>query len=276
MPNALRLEDAYALRDEGRYSESRDAFREIEERTDNVLLKANARLGSSMAAVGLADNDLARKHLAWIKEFLTHYEANSNADDDFEVRRLKILVAVQEAIIEAAEGKPETALGTYDSLIDSCKADLLKQEFSDIRDTLYGEKAFLLADLMSFEQALPILEKLEASQSRNSSVLFYLGYCYMEMKMFTAARDRLEKATALGLTGNFRFRARWALGITLCGLGDYENAKVEFERSRKTASEFDVVEGKLFQWLKYCCQQLGLEQEAAEYARLAEGSGPVS
>ena len=275
MPNALRLEDAYALRDEGRYSESREAFREIEEKTDNVFVKATARLGAAMAAVGLGDNDLARKQLDRIKEFLTHYETASNAVEEFELQRLKIVVEIQEATIEAAEGNAQAALSRYNSLMETYKTDLLKQDFSDIRDTLYGEKAFLLADNLSFEQALPILEKLETSHSRNSSVLFYLGYCYMAMKKFSAAREKLEKAIALGLIGNFRFRAHWALGITLCELGDYTTAKVELEQSRDTASPTDIVEGKLFQWLEYCCKQLGLEQEATEYARLAEGADPL-
>ena len=273
MPVPLRLEDAYALRDNGRYSASYEAFLEIEAKTDNVFVKANARLGAALAAVGLGNNDLSRSQLATIREFLTHPVSTSSAEEAYELQRLKIAVEIQEATIEAAEGKAQAALSRYNSLIDLYKTDLVREDFRDIRDTLYGEKAFLLADLLSFEGALPILEKLEGSQSRNSSVLFYLGYCYMEIKRFGVAREKLEKAIALGLIGNFSFRAHWALGISLCKLGDYASAKTEFERSRSTASPADLANGRVLQWLEYCCEQLGLKEEAIEYARLIGGTG---
>lgn len=150
--------------------------------------------------------------------------------------------------------------------------ELAQPDLRDIRETIQGERAFLLADLGRFAEAIPILETLEPSQHENSSLLFYLGYCYAMIGDYHRARPKLEAALKVGVPPFMLSAAHSSLGFAYYMAGEYSRAKLELEIGARTASAEYLKQGRIWQWLEATCKALGLEGEAERYAKLAGSS----
>jgi tetratricopeptide (TPR) repeat protein len=257
---------AYALLRRRKFKESYDSFCKAADAAETQTEKATMLLGSVNALLGLRELHLAEQELERVRDIVSRFDTDLVSDE--RLQKLTAGIELHDAMLAAAEEKQTEALRSFDSIVE--KYDLDDPNFADIRDAVYGERAFLLADLGLCAEALPTLQKLEPSQSENPSVIFYLGFCYFEDKNYSRAREKLEKAISLSLTGNFQFRAHWALGIILCEVTEYKTAISEFEKARSVATPSEVVRGRIFVWLEYCCKQLGLKDKAAEYALLAK------
>jgi tetratricopeptide (TPR) repeat protein len=273
MTDSSLLDKAYALRQEGKFKESYDTLCEAARIADDPMEQASALIGGITDLLSLGDIALAKKQLQTIKGILADSNSSPTLDQDQRIR-INLEAELQEALIVVAEtvsrDKTKEALATFDSLIKKYGSSLEAPYLKDIKETIYAERAFILADLGFPSEALPVLQELEASYSKNPAVLFYLGYCQWSIKNHVLARKTLEKAIALGLSGNFEFRAHWALGGSLCETGDYGHARVELERARALASPSDLTHSQIFQWLEYCCKELGMKEEAALYAQLSK------
>jgi tetratricopeptide (TPR) repeat protein len=266
MAKAAAWDTAYTLLQQRRFKESHDEFRKAADTAETQMEKAIILLGSVNALLGLREIRLAKEELERVRVIVSRFDTRLASDEDLE--RITAGIELHDAMLAVAEEKQAEALRSLNLIIE--KYDLDDPNFADIRDAVCGERAFLLADLGSFTEALAALQKLEPSQSKNPVVIFYLGFCYFEGKDYDRAREKLEKAISMGLTGNFAFRAHWALGIILCELTEYKTAVFEFEAARSAATSSEIVRGNIFGWLEYCCKQLGLKHEAAKYALLAK------
>jgi tetratricopeptide (TPR) repeat protein len=271
MTESTLWDKAYALRQEGKFKEAYDVLCEIATGGRDPMEKASALLGGITDLITLKDFRSACKQLETIKSILARSDATPTLNQDQRLR-LNAEADLQEALIAVAqaftEEQQKETLAAFDSMIKKYGPSLDVPFLKDIKEAIYGERAFILADLGFFTEALPALQEVEVSHPKNSSVIFYLGYCHWSTKNYHLARKTLEKAIALGLSGNFEFRAHLALGCTLCETGYYGHARVELERARALATPYDLTQGKVFQWLEYCYKQLGMTNEAAQYAHL--------
>ena len=73
---------------------------------------------------------------------------------------------------------------------------------------------------------------------------------------------------SLPLPAHLEYRSRFELGIVHVALGGYARAKIEFETALQTANAKYLKDGAVWRRLEVCCRQLGLQEEAARYARM--------
>ncbi len=91
-------------------------------------------------------------------------------------------------------------------------------------------------------------------------------------KDFARARQKLERAISIGLKPQLDFQAHCSLGMALYELGEYAQAKLEFEHGVRAATPRYIKEAKIWKWLEYTCISLGLKEEAGHYASLSRPS----
>jgi len=60
-------------------------------------------------------------------------------------------------------------------------------------------RAFILADLGRWKEALPLLKGIESPREYKEGVAFYLGYCYASAGEYSKAKPCLIEALNLGL-----------------------------------------------------------------------------
>jgi len=194
-----------------------------------------------------------------------------NADDENR-RRLLIWAELEDARIVAAEERLQEALGSLSRILANHQSELSKPGFAEIFQAVQRDRAFLLTDMGSFQEALPLLEEVDLADPHDRWTLFYLGYCYSCTGKFADSQPKLEEALRLGLTPDFEGRAHCALGASSYELGDYAKAKSELEKGVKMASPRYVKQAGIWKWLEYTCISLGLNDEAERYRRLARPS----
>jgi tetratricopeptide (TPR) repeat protein len=94
-------------------------------------------------------------------------------------------------------------------------------------------RAFILADLGRWKEALPILEGITSPQEYREGVAFYLGHCYVSGKEYKKAKPYLVEALKLGLPPSLEYRAHNELGIVYFALGGYAQVKIELRKRSK-------------------------------------------
>jgi tetratricopeptide (TPR) repeat protein len=142
----------------------------------------------------------------------------------------------------------------------------------DFYESIQIRRAFILADLGRWKEALPILEGLTSTQEYKEGIAFYLGHCYVESGDYYRAEEKLTEALKLGLPSHLEYCAHCELGTTYYHLENYSRAKEEFERGAKQADATYIKKSQVWKWLEMTCRALGLKAEAEQYARMANPS----
>lgn len=273
MDKKARFEEAMALRDQGKFKEAADLLLSLAKATDDLFEKAGMLLNLTHTLKASGSLDLAKSQLNAARELLTlpPNAVLGNADDENR-RRLLIWAELEDARIVAAEEGLQEALDSLSRTLANHQSELYKPGFTEIYQAVQRDRAFLLTDLGSFQDALPILEEVDSADPHDRWTLFYLGYCCFCTGRFLDARRKLEEAIRLGLTPDFEGRAHCALGASCYELGDHARAKSELEKGVKTASPNYVKHAGIWKWLEYTCISLGLKTEAEHYRRLTRSS----
>ncbi len=132
-----------------------------------------------------------------------------------------------------------------------------------------ANRAFLLADLGPWKESLSILEEAGKFQNFKEEIAFYLGHCYLSAHDYVRAEEKLIEALRLGLPQNLEYRAHCELGMVYASLGNYIQAKSEFESCAEKANTGYIKQAQLWKRLQAVCRALGLKDEVERYARLA-------
>ncbi len=271
MINSQLLDHACALRDQGKFGEAYDEFLRAANHTDSILEKAGILLNAVTTLTQSGKYELARKHLDTVRGLLSDRKMGSlGPSEQNEFIGITVSVEVEEAEILTSEGRFEEAIKKFTDTLKQYEQQLKERGLFEISDDVQMRRAFLWADMGSFEKAKPSLEELEYRQSENPLFLFYLGHCYVVTKDSSRARQKLEKAISIGMKPQLAFQAHCSLGMALYELGEYSKAKEEFERGIQTAPPRYIAEAKIWKWLQYTCLSLGLNDEAEHYRRLSE------
>jgi tetratricopeptide (TPR) repeat protein len=257
------------LRDQGKFREAYDAFLAAAKNTDNILEKAGILLNASTTLTAACEYDLSRQQLDAVRELLLIAKQGTlSPSDQDELLGLLVGLELEEAEISSAEGRVSEALERMTKALKRHEPELRIPRRLEIYDDLQARRAYLLADVGSFEKALPILTELESRQCQNPTFLFYLGHCRLVGKQLERARDTLVKAIGLGPSPQIVFQAHCSLGMAYYELQDYARAKSELELGAKTATPEYIKQLQIWKWLEYSCRGLGLIDEANRYAML--------
>lgn len=138
----------------------------------------------------------------------------------------------------------------------------------DFHESIQMRRAFILADLGRWKEALPLLKGIESPREYKEGVAFYLGYCYASAGEYSKAKPCLIEALNLGLPPRLEFRAHFELGIVYMAQGGFARAKIEFERTLQTADADYSKGSSICKRLEICCRQLGLQAAAEQYAQM--------
>jgi tetratricopeptide (TPR) repeat protein len=263
------LDHACALRGQGKFREAHDAFLAAAKNTDNILEKAGILLNASTTLTAAREYGLSRQQLDEVRELLLIAKQGTlSPSDRDELLGLLVGLELEEAEISSAEGKVSEALERMAKALKKYQPELRTGPRLEIYDDLQARRAYLFADVGSFERALPILTELESRQCENPTFLFYLGHCLLVDKQLERARDNLAKAISLGPSPQIEFQAHCSLGMAHYELRDYSKAKSELELGVKTATPEYIKQAQIWKWLEYSCRGLGLIDEANKYETL--------
>lgn len=273
MDKKALFKEAMALRDQGKYKEAADVFLGLAKATDDLFEKAGMLLNLTHTLKASGSLGLAKTQLNAARELLSlpPNAVLGNADDE-NGRRLLIWAELEDARISAVENGEEGAVKQLNGILANHQSELSKPAFAEIYQAVQRDRAFMLTDLGSFQEALPILEEVDSADPHDRWTLFYLGHCYACTGQFVESQQRLEEAIRLGLTPDFEGRAHCVLGASYYEMGDYVRAKFELEKGVKTASPKYILQSGIWKWLEFTCISLGLKAEAEHYRRLASSS----
>jgi tetratricopeptide (TPR) repeat protein len=243
----------------------------------NLFRKAGMLLYVAHAFKEMGQFHLAGNQLEVVRGLL-HPPSNIGLSSADEATRRQLLIGMEleDARISAGEQKLQEAVDKLDLLIAKHRSDLVDRNFAEIYQTVRRDRAFLLADMGRFEDALPELEDLDSREPHDRWILFNLGYCYRCIGRYFDAQRKLEEAIRAGLNPDFEGRAHCALGASCYELGEYARAKIELEIGVRTASPRYIKGSRIWRLLEYTCISLGLKAEADYYASLDKGASQPS
>lgn len=267
-----RFLDASYLQDQGKLREAADEFIRIAEDTSDEIDKAAVLLNAATTLRALGDFDHARRRLDEIRRLPALSDIGpSSVVADERILWIAITVEIEDAEIYRAEGNERVALARLDDLFSRYQHRLLDPHLRDSYQLIQTRRAFLMADLGRWQEALTILESDTFDEPREL-ISFYMGHCYVSAHRYVEAERKLAEALRLGLPRHLEYRAHCELAMVYFRLRDYQKAKTEFEKSTETADASYIEQAQIWKRLEATCRMLGLKAEAEHYAKLASGT----
>jgi tetratricopeptide (TPR) repeat protein len=266
-----QLLNACRMRDEGKFSAALEEFLRIAETTEDRINKAGVLVYASTTLKLLERYDDARRQLGAARTVAEEYLSPNSSVDERTIY-LEVYLDFELADIYRFEGKKEEALAGFDAMIKKHAQRLSEPRFREIRESIEACRAFILADLGRWREAMPILEKARSFTEYKEGNAFYLGHCYLSALDYNRAEEKLSEALRLGLPKNLEYRAHCELGMTYYQLHEYAQAKHELEKCVEMADTSYLRDGIIWKYLEAACRSLGLKDEARHYANLSRPS----
>lgn len=276
-----RFLHACQMRDDGKLSEAHNEFSRLAESTADPLDKAGALLHAVNALETSGQIEAAtvefRAARCWIEEYRP---TKSPGDEKFAA--VELFLDYEDANLAWLRGEnAQATLSRFEAVIkkhsleSACKKDSRAPKdlySSDFYESIQIRRAFILANLGRWKDALPILEAIRSPHEYRESIAYYLGHCYSSAHDLDRAEEKLTEALKLGLPEHLEYRAHCELGTVYYNLGAYAKAKQEFERGAQMADVGYIKESQIWRWLEVTCRALGLRAEAEQYARMSRPS----
>ncbi len=178
-----------------------------------------------------------------------------------------------QGLLSQQEGKYAEALGKFNATL-TVHFELFKRpELREIYEDIQQRRAFLMVTLSKFREAIPILtETLSFSldEQLRSDTIASLGMCCLELKEYSAARDHLLQAIAIGLTKKWEGASHFYLGIAYFHSDMLQEAKREFQKCEELAALHPLPIADVYSWLSASARRLGELSESQRYAMLAK------
>jgi tetratricopeptide (TPR) repeat protein len=268
-----RLLHACELVDEGKYAEAYNEFIQLVQNTPDPLEKAWPLLYAANTLQTLGQEEAATAQLNAARALIEKHRVSSPPTDE-KLAAADLFLDFEDAnFLWRQGGNQEAALGRFDAALKKHRLTLKDPGSSDLCDAIQVRRAFILADLGRWKEALPVLEEIKSPQEYREGVAFYLGHCYLAADDYTRAEQKLTEALKLGgLPRSLEYRAHLELGMTYYNLQDYTKAKEELEKGAQMADASYIKKSQIWRWLELTCRALGLKAEAEQYARTANPS----
>jgi tetratricopeptide (TPR) repeat protein len=267
-----RLLHACELVDAGKLSEAYNEFIQLAENTPDPIERAWPLIYAANTLQTLGQEEAATAQLSAARALIeTHRPSDPATNEKFAAA--ECFLDFEDAnLLWLRGGNKEAALDRLDAALNKHRLALEDRRSGSLHESFQIRRAFILADLGRWKEALSILEKIKSPQEYIEGVAFYLGHCYLAEDEYERAKDKLSEALKLGLPISLEFRAHCELGMTNYNLKDYAKAKEELEKGAEHADAKYIEQSHIWQWLEMTCRALGLQAEAELYARMKRPS----
>ncbi|HKN76238.1 MAG TPA: hypothetical protein VJW94_13760 [Candidatus Acidoferrum sp.] len=262
-----RFLHACELVDEGKYAEAYNEFIQLAENTSDPLERARPLLYAANTLQTLGQEEAATAQLNAARTLVeTHRPSNLTTNEKF-VAADSFLDFVDANLLWRRGGSLDAALSRFEAALEKHGLALKGPGARGLYEAIQIRRAFILADLGRWKEALPVLEEIKSPQEYQEGVAFYLGHCYLGAHDYASAEQKLTEALRLGgLPRSFEYRAHCELGMTYYNLRDFTKAKEEFEMGAQMADASYIKQSQIWRWLEQTCRALGLNAEAERYA----------
>jgi tetratricopeptide (TPR) repeat protein len=268
-----RLLKACELVDKGKYSEAHNEFIQLAEDTPDPVEKAWPLVYAANTLQTLGQQEAATAQLNAARTLLEKHRPSISVRDEKFAAAECFLDFEDANLLWLRGGNKEAALDRFDAALKKHRIALEDQRSGSLHEAFQIRRAFILADLGRWKEALPILEEITSPQEYREGVAFYLGHCYLAGDDYERAKEKLIEALKLGgLPIWLEYRAHFELGATYYNLKDYAKAKQELEKAAEQADADYVKESHIWKWLEMTCRVLGLQAEAELYAHRSRPS----
>jgi tetratricopeptide (TPR) repeat protein len=266
-----RFLNACQMREENKFSEAYEEFLKIAETTEDRIDKAGALLYAGMTLKLLERYEDAKCQFIAARTVAAEY-LSPNSSVDERVGHLELYLDFEDADLYWKQGENEEALTRLSNFFETYAERMREPEFRPIYESVQARRAFILADLNRWKEAMPILEAARSFTEYKEGIAFYLGHCYLAAHDYSRSEERLIEALRLGLPHSLDYRAHCELGMAYYSLEEYAKAKLEFELGARKADPSYIKQSQIWKWLEVTCLKLGLKDEARYYACLSKPS----
>jgi len=268
-----RLLHACELVDDGKYAEAYNEFIQLAENTSDPLERVWPLLYAANTLQSLGQEEAATAQLSAVRTLVETHRLSNIATNEMFVAAESFLDFVDANLLWLRGRTLEAALSRFDAAVKKHGIALKDSRARGLYEAIQIRRAFILADLGRWKEALPVLEEIKSPQEYREGVAFYLGHCYLAAHDYTGAEQKLTEALKLGgLPRSLEYRAHCELGMTYYNLQDYTKAKEEFEKGAQMADASYIKESQIWRWLELTCRALGLNSEAERHARMFKPS----
>jgi tetratricopeptide (TPR) repeat protein len=266
-----RFQNACKLLDEAKLIEACNEFTQIAESTADPLDKAGALLYAVKTLELSGQFEAATTKLTAARALIEDYP-KSQRDEEFADWE-RFLDFEDANLFWLKGGNLEAALNRFDAALKKHRRSLKDPSSRNFLEVTQTRRAFILADLGRWKEALPILEGITSPQEYKEGIAFYLGHCYLSALDYHRAEEKLSETLRLGgLPHSLEYRAHCELGMAYYELQDYAQAKRELEKCAGMTDQVYLKDGIIWKYLETACRRLGLKDEAEHYAGLARPS----
>jgi tetratricopeptide (TPR) repeat protein len=257
------FENANKLHNAGRIEDAAREFHALADETDDPDEKAASFANEHKCYCQLGWLDKANALMRQIRS-LPH-------QDKF----VRMIVDFADACMMAQMAKLDEGALKFEQILDSNRELLTSSDNRNLYEDIQGRRAFLLAGLGRYTEALPLLEEAGSFTNGESDpklVHFYLGVCYDAASESSLAKEEFLRAVDLGLDAQFEASARYRVAMLYFTSGAFGQAKLHLECA--LALPEGVAEMQLrkyiYQGLSRTCHYLGEFQEEQKYLKLAQ------
>lgn len=266
-----RFNEIYRKFGEGDRAQALTALRSLRKEVQHPWAKIALLYHEALFLLELDGTSEARDRLEEFKKALGSQALPQDRDDGDIRNSLPVMALYAELRVLYKEGKKQAALQTVEELKFTYSKQLSSVGFEEISQDIAALHGMLLADAGRCNEATPLLETASQHQSWESSILYYLGHCYHELRRYKPAKEKMLQALDAGIPPEWTCGAHQILGRTDYYLGEMQSAKRHFELFLKSADKSRVVATRTLEWLEKTCLALGQYDEAEKYHNLALG-----
>ncbi len=253
---------------EGKYAEAHKEFIQLAEDTPDPLEKAWPLIYAANALQTLGQEEAATAQLSAARTLIEEHRPSSPTKDE-KFAAAELFLDFEDAnFLWRRGGNHEGALNCFDAALKKHRFTLKDPGSRGLYEAMQIRRAFILADLGRWKEALPILEGITSPQEYSEGVACYLGHCYVEAGDYHRAEEKLTEALKLGLPSHLEYRAHCELGVSYYHLEDYSRAREELKKGAEQADASYIKQSQIWKWLEITCCALGLKAEADHYARM--------
>ncbi len=273
-----RFLHACQLRDEQKLTDAYDEFSRLVESTTDPLDKALVLLHAVSTLEMSSQIELATGQLRTARSLIEKSRLTKSPGDE-KFAAAELFLDYEDANLAWLRGEnPQVTLHRFEAVIEKhsltsvCKGDGRGPKdlyLGNFCESIQIRRAFILADLGRWKEALPILQEIKSPHEYREGVAFYLGHCYLASHDYIRAEQKLTEALKLGgLPRSLEYRAHCELGMTCYNLQDYVKAREELEKGAQLADASYIKDSQIWKWLELTCRALGLTAEAERYASM--------
>jgi predicted negative regulator of RcsB-dependent stress response len=232
-----RLLKACELVDKGKYSEAHNEFIQLAEDTPDPVEKAWPLIYAANTLQTLGQQEAATAQLNAARTLLEKHRPSISARDEKFAAAECFLDFEDANLLWLRGGNKEAALDRFDAALKKHRIALEDQRSGSLHEAFQIRRAFILADLGRWKEALPILEGIKSPQEYREGIAFYLGHCYLAGDDYERAKEKLTEALNLEdyqSGSNIAHTSNWERLTTISKIMRKQNRNSKRLRNKQT------------------------------------------